>query len=105
MQPSLSEPNGDHKLFVRHINRLTEHAGGELRGLCPFHDDQTPSWAGSRRTGLWRCFGCGAHGNAAQFAERLGERRVNEGSTQRPARSIVAAYPYYDEQKNLLYEV
>ena len=90
-QPSLNGPNGFHDLCIQHINRLTEHAGGELRGLCPFHDDQPPSWSGSRRTGLWRCFGCGAHGNAQQFAERLGERKVDGGSAPRPARASVAA--------------
>jgi putative DNA primase/helicase len=105
MQPGLSEQNEHYDLFARHIDHLTEHAGGELRGRCPFHEDHTPSWTGSQRTGLWRCFGCGAQGNAQQFAERLGEQRVSEGSTPRPARSIVAVYPYYDEQKNLLYEV
>jgi len=60
-------------LFSRHVQNLTEHQGGELRGLCPLHDDHEPSWSGNRHTGLWRCFGCGAQGNTYQFAERVGE--------------------------------
>lgn len=89
-------------LFARHVVALTEH-GPELRGLCPFHEDQNPSWTGSRVTGLWRCFGCGAHGNAQQFAERVGEEEGMDGTP--PSRKVVATYEYTDEQRALLYQV
>lgn len=59
-------------LFLQHIASLTERSGGELSGLCPFHDDENPSWTGNRHTGLWQCFGCGAKGNSKQFAQRVG---------------------------------
>lgn len=89
-------------LFTRHVVALTEH-GPELRGLCPFHEDKNPSWTGNRHTGLWRCFGCSAQGNAQQFAERIGEED-SMGSVP-PSRKIVATYDYHDEHGVLLYQV
>src|SRR5712692_6941336 len=97
---TMTQTVSDHNfysLFVRHVHSLTEH-GSELRGLCPFHDDHTPSWTGNRHTGQWKCFGCGLQGNAAQFAERVGERLEME-------RTITATYLYHDEHGGLLFEV
>ena len=31
-------------------------SGKDLRGRCPFHDDQTPSFVVDADKGLWRCF-------------------------------------------------
>jgi DNA primase len=42
-------------------------AGGEYRGLCPFHDETAPSFQVNRRKGLWHCFGCGAGGDVISF--------------------------------------
>lgn len=42
-------------------------AGGEYRGLCPFHDEAAPSLQVNRRKGLWHCFGCGAGGDVISF--------------------------------------
>lgn len=92
-----SSEHDSYSLFARHVHGLTER-GQEWQGLCPFHDDHTPSWTGNRHTGLWRCFGCGAHGNAQQFAQRIGESREM-------GRTITTTYPYHDEQGALLYEV
>ncbi len=38
-------------------------------GLCPFHDDQTPSLSVTPSTNLWQCFGCGAGGDVIRFVE------------------------------------
>lgn len=89
-------------LFNTHIDKLSEH-GDEIRGCCPFHEDHNPSWSGNRITGLWRCFGCGAHGNASQFAARVGEKvEMDNGHQQR---KIVATYDYRDENNTLLFQV
>jgi DNA primase len=45
--------------------------GGDLVGLCPFHDDKTPSLHVTPRTRLWRCTSCGATGNVIQFVQRF----------------------------------
>ncbi|MGP1345620.1 MAG: DNA primase [Phycisphaerales bacterium] len=41
--------------------------GAEFVGLCPFHDDHTPSMAVVPRKGIFYCFSCGAGGNAIDF--------------------------------------
>ena len=41
--------------------------GVNLVGLCPFHDDKTPSFYVSPAKGLCKCFSCGKGGNAAHF--------------------------------------
>ena len=41
--------------------------GVNLVGLCPFHDDKTPSFYVSPTKGLCKCFACGKGGNAVHF--------------------------------------
>jgi len=40
---------------------------GEFTGLCPFHNEKTPSFTVSEDKGFYHCFGCGAHGSAIDF--------------------------------------
>lgn len=42
-------------------------AGTSYKGLCPFHDDTTPSFSVSPVKGVYKCFACGAAGNAVKF--------------------------------------
>lgn len=42
-------------------------AGVNYKGLCPFHDDRTPSFVVSPSKGLCKCFSCGKGGNAVHF--------------------------------------
>jgi DNA primase len=44
--------------------------GQSFQGLCPFHDDKTPSLSVSPEKKIFRCFGCGASGNAITFLRR-----------------------------------
>jgi DNA primase len=44
--------------------------GQNFQGLCPFHDDKTPSLSVSPEKKIFRCFGCGASGNAISFLRR-----------------------------------
>ena len=46
-------------------------SGGDLVGLCPFHDDHEPSMRVTPGKGLWRCMSCGATGNVIQFVQRF----------------------------------
>ena len=41
--------------------------GANYKGLCPFHDERTPSFIVSPDRQTYHCFGCGAHGNAIGF--------------------------------------
>ena len=42
-------------------------AGASFKGLCPFHDEKTPSFIVTSARGTYKCFGCGAFGNAISF--------------------------------------
>ncbi len=41
--------------------------GVNLIGLCPFHDEKTPSFSVSPTKGIFKCFGCGKGGNSVNF--------------------------------------
>ena len=49
--------------------RLTRR-GREQGGLCPFHNEKTPSFYVVEDKGFFHCFGCGAHGDAIGFLMR-----------------------------------
>ena len=60
-------PLGD--LVGRRV-RLTRR-GREQAGLCPFHNEKTPSFYVVEDKGFFHCFGCGAHGDAIGFLMRV----------------------------------
>ncbi len=44
-----------------------KRAGREHSGLCPFHNEKTPSFTVNEEKGFYHCFGCGAHGSVFDF--------------------------------------
>lgn len=48
-----------------------KRAGRNLNGLCPFHNEKTPSFTVYTDTGSFYCFGCGAGGDAFGFIRRI----------------------------------
>ena len=46
--------------------------GREYVGLCPFHNEKTPSFTVVEDKAFYHCFGCGAHGDVIGFSMRVG---------------------------------
>ncbi len=45
--------------------------GRNLKGLCPFHNEKTPSFVVTPDKGIFKCFGCGVAGGAIQFLMKI----------------------------------
>ena len=45
-------------------------AGSNYKGICPFHNEKTPSFVVSETKQIFTCFGCGATGDVIGFVER-----------------------------------
>ena len=56
---------------VREHVTLRSGGAGSLKGLCPFHDEKSPSFNVRPVLGVWHCFGCGEGGDAISFIQRV----------------------------------
>ena len=52
--------------------------GKDYVGLCPFHDEKTPSFSVSVHKQLYYCFGCGEGGNAIKFLMEVGKQSFSD---------------------------
>ncbi len=55
--------------LVEEVVRLRK-AGSTYKGLCPFHQERTPSFTVTPARGTFKCFGCGEGGDAITFVEK-----------------------------------
>ena len=55
-----------------------EKAGNNYRGLCPFHNEKTPSFMVSPTKKIAKCMGCGAGGNPISFLMKIKNISYNE---------------------------
>ena len=51
--------------------QLRNAGGGSLKGLCPFHDEKTPSFNVTPARGLWYCFSCANGGDVIKFVQKI----------------------------------
>jgi DNA primase len=51
--------------------QLTNAGGGDLKGLCPFHDEKSPSFNVTPANNLFWCFGCQEGGDVISFVQRM----------------------------------
>jgi DNA primase len=51
--------------------QLRNAGGGSLKGLCPFHEEKTPSFNVTPARGLWYCFSCAEGGDVIKFVQRI----------------------------------
>jgi hypothetical protein len=64
-------PRLDAEEFYGSYTKL-KTSGKSLKGLCPFHDEKTPSFTIDPDTKLFKCFGCDAGGGPVQFLHQIG---------------------------------
>ena len=50
---------------------LRSAGAGTQKGLCPFHDEKTPSFTVRPSHGTFHCFGCAEHGDAIAFVQKI----------------------------------
>jgi len=50
---------------------LRPAGGGNFKGLCPFHDEKSPSFSVRPTVGSWHCFGCGLGGDVISFIMQI----------------------------------
>ncbi len=65
------------------IDVISEHIvlrkrGKDFLGLCPFHNEKTPSFSVSQDKQLYYCFGCSSGGNAYKFLMEIGKQSFGE---------------------------
>lgn len=56
--------------IVGAVVQLRPAGGGALVGLCPFHDEKTPSFRVTPAKGFYYCFGCGEGGDVIKFVQQ-----------------------------------
>ena len=58
--------------------QLRNAGGGNLKGLCPFHDEKSPSFQISPSKGLYYCFGCQEGGDTVDFVMKIDHLSFSE---------------------------
>ncbi|MFJ1867783.1 DNA primase [Streptomyces sp. NPDC088097] len=58
--------------------QLRNAGGGNLKGLCPFHDEKSPSFQVSPSKGFYHCFGCQAGGDTLDFIMKIDHLSFSE---------------------------
>ncbi|MEU2558483.1 DNA primase [Streptomyces longispororuber] len=58
--------------------QLRNAGGGNLKGLCPFHDEKSPSFQVSPAKGLFHCFGCQEGGDTITFVMKVDHLTFSE---------------------------
>jgi DNA primase len=67
--------------------QLRNAGGGSLKGLCPFHDEKTPSFNVTPARGLWYCFSCSEGGDVIKFVQRIDNLNFAEAVERLAARA------------------
>src|SRR6201995_5226729 len=67
--------------------QLRPAGGGHLKGLCPFHDERTPSFNVTPGKELYHCFSCGEGGDVLKFVMRMESLQFGEAVERLAARA------------------
>jgi DNA primase len=69
--------------------QLRSAGGGNLKGLCPFHDERTPSFNVTPGKDLYHCFSCGAGGDVIKFVQEIDHLTFTEAVERLAARASI----------------
>lgn len=58
------------EIISEYVSNMKQ-AGGNWKGLCPFHNEKTPSFMVSKDKQIWHCFGCGEGGDVFSFVQKI----------------------------------
>jgi DNA primase len=80
-------------------------SGRNHKGLCPFHNEATPSFLVSEEKGIYKCFGCGEGGDAISFFSKMegisyGEALTNLASDVGVDATIVRRFQRNNQRNN-----
>ena len=67
--------------------QLRSAGGGSLKGLCPFHEEKTPSFNVTPARGLWYCFSCAEGGDVIAFVRKIDNLDFTESVERLAARA------------------
>ena len=76
----------DIKAVVEGFVALKGAGIGSYKGLCPFHDERSPSFHVRPQVGTYHCFGCGESGDAISFLMKMNHTAFSETVEQLAAR-------------------
>jgi len=90
-------------------------AGSSYIGLCPFHNEKTPSFSVSQRRGIFKCFGCGEGGDVIRFVMKTEDVSFAEAVKKLADRANIALpdlkpgnsdkAEYIKERNSLMYSI
>jgi DNA primase len=86
--------------------RLTPAGKGRLKGLCPFHNEKSPSFQVDTEQGYFYCFGCKAGGDMFSFIQRTENLSFGDALRKLAERAGVTVETRYGEKSSRdIYEV
>lgn len=96
--------------IVEYVGRKVslKRSGSNYKGLCPFHNEKTPSFMVSPEKQIFTCFGCGETGDVIKFVQKteaLDFREALEKLAGEAGVEINTAASRTDEKKERLYDI
>lgn len=83
-----------------------KRAGNNYKGVCPFHNEKTPSFVVSDQKQIFTCFGCGASGDLIEFVKRYYNLEFGEAVEKIASEhGIVLEKSSYDDNRSKYFEV
>ena len=109
----VADKNDIRDVVANYVN--LKKAGSSYVGLCPFHNEKTPSFSVSPQKGIFHCFGCGEGGNVIHFlmkienipfVEAVEKLAENAGVTlPKPQKRDSEEYAEKARQREIIYEI